>query len=157
MSESCSGNCGSCASGCNSDEKLKNRLSVIKHKLLVLSGKGGVGKSTVAASLALTLAKKVGTEPARVVEAVRGGLAGSAVLDAKAPMMLAHDFAPGFRIELHIKDLANAKAAASATDAMLPLTNVVMSMFEQLRDAECGGDDHGALLKYYEALSNVTL
>ena len=58
MSESCSGNCGSCASGCNSDEKLKNRLSVIKNKLLVLSGKGGVGKSTVAASLALTLAKK---------------------------------------------------------------------------------------------------
>ena len=53
MSESCSGNCGSCASGCNSDEKLKNRLSVIKNKLLVLSGKGGVGKSTVAASLAL--------------------------------------------------------------------------------------------------------
>ena len=58
MSSTCSGNCSSCSSTCNSEEKLENRLSVIQNKLLVLSGKGGVGKRTVAASLALTLARK---------------------------------------------------------------------------------------------------
>lgn len=57
MSEGCSGNCSSCSKG-NCDDKLKRNLEGIKHKILVLSGKGGVGKSTVAASLALTLAKK---------------------------------------------------------------------------------------------------
>ena len=59
MSSTCSGNCSSCSSTCNSEEKLENRLSVIQNKLLVLSGKGGVGKSTVAASLALTLARRI--------------------------------------------------------------------------------------------------
>ena len=57
MSEACSGNCSSCSKG-SCDDKLKRNLEGIKHKILVLSGKGGVGKSTVAASLALTLAKK---------------------------------------------------------------------------------------------------
>lgn len=58
MSETCSGNCGSCSSGGSCNDKLKQNLAKIRHKILVLSGKGGVGKSTVAASLALTLAKK---------------------------------------------------------------------------------------------------
>ncbi len=58
MSSSCSGSCSTCSSACNSEEKLEKRLSLIKNKLLVLSGKGGVGKSTVAATLALTLARK---------------------------------------------------------------------------------------------------
>lgn len=58
MSSSCSGNCSGCSSACNSEEKLEKRLSLIKNKILVLSGKGGVGKSTVAATLALTLARK---------------------------------------------------------------------------------------------------
>ena len=58
MSSSCSGHCSSCSSSCNAEEKLEKRLALIKHKILVLSGKGGVGKSTVAATLALTLARK---------------------------------------------------------------------------------------------------
>ena len=58
MSETCSGNCGSCSSGGSCNDKLKQNLAKIRHKILVLSGRGGVGKSTVAASLALTLAKK---------------------------------------------------------------------------------------------------
>ncbi len=58
MSSTCSGSCSSCSSSCNSDEKLEKRLALIKNKILVLSGKGGVGKSTVAATLALTLARK---------------------------------------------------------------------------------------------------
>ncbi|WP_176012267.1 Mrp/NBP35 family ATP-binding protein [Victivallis sp. Marseille-Q1083] len=58
MSEACSGSCGSCASGSNCNEKLNRRLDAVKHKLLVMSGKGGVGKSTVAAALAVTLARQ---------------------------------------------------------------------------------------------------
>ena len=52
---SCSGNCGSCGEG---PSKFDERMAAMKHKILVLSGKGGVGKSTVAASLAVTLAQK---------------------------------------------------------------------------------------------------
>lgn len=56
MSEKCSGACSSCASSCKDAEK-KSRLDSIKHKILILSGKGGVGKSTVAASVAVSLAR----------------------------------------------------------------------------------------------------
>ncbi len=67
-----------------------------------------VALNIAAVSEALTLAKKAGTDPELVYQAIRGGLAGSTVLDAKAPMMMDHNFKPGFRIELHIKDLNNA-------------------------------------------------
>ncbi len=59
-------------------------------------------------SEALTLATKAGVNPDLVYQAIRGGLAGSTVLDAKAPMVMDRNFKPGFRIDLHIKDLANA-------------------------------------------------
>lgn len=58
MSETCSGSCSSCASGCKSEDKLSMRMQTVKHKILVLSGKGGVGKSTVAATVAVSLARE---------------------------------------------------------------------------------------------------
>ncbi|VDZ97868.1 tartronate semialdehyde reductase [Salmonella enterica subsp. enterica] len=58
-----------------------------------------------AMSEALTLATKAGVNPDLVYQAIRGGLAGSTVLDAKAPMVMDRNFKPGFRIDLHIKDL----------------------------------------------------
>lgn len=61
-----------------------------------------VATNIAAVAEALSLAKKNGADPELVYQAIRGGLAGSTVLDAKAPMMLEHSFKPGFRIELHM-------------------------------------------------------
>ncbi len=116
-----------------------------------------VGINIAAVCEALTLAVKNGADPALVYEAIKGGLAGSSVLDAKAPLMMAHKFDPGFRIELHIKDLANALAAAHATDTSLPLTAAVMEMMQALKNDGAGAQDHSALVRYYEKISNVSV
>lgn len=106
---------------------------------------------------ALTMAKKAGADPELVYQAIRGGLAGSTVMDAKAPMMLEHNFKPGFRIDLHIKDLTNALNASHAINAAVPLTAQVMEFMQQLKAYDNGSDDHSALLKYYEQASNISI
>lgn len=116
-----------------------------------------VAVNIAAVSEALTLAVKNGADPELVYQAIRGGLAGSTVLDAKAPMMMAHNFKPGFRIELHIKDLNNALNAAHATSTSLPLTAQVMEMMQALKNDGCGVEDHSALVRYYEKVSNVSV
>lgn len=105
----------------------------------------------------MTLAVKNGADPELVYQAIRGGLAGSTVLDAKAPMMMAHNFKPGFRMELHIKDLGNALNAAHATGTALPLTSQVMEMMQALKNDGCGKEDHSALVRYYEKISNTSV
>lgn len=102
---------------------------------------------------ALTLSKKAGVDPALVYEAIKGGLAGSTVMNAKTPMMLAGEFKPGFRIDLHIKDLANALDTGHDVASPLPLTASVMEMFQTLRADGAGQDDHSALAKYYAKIS----
>ena len=82
--------------------------------------------------------------------AIRGGLAGSTVLEAKAPMMLEHNFEPGFRIDLHIKDLVNALDTAEHVGAQLPLTTSVLEMLRTLSADGHGRDDHSGLVQYYE-------
>jgi hypothetical protein len=79
------------------------------------------------------LATKAGVNPDLVYQAIRGGLAGSTVLDAKAPMVMDRNFKPGFRIDLHIKDLANALDTSHGVGAQLPLTAAVMEMMQALR------------------------
>lgn len=106
---------------------------------------------------AMTFAKKMGTDPELVYQAIRGGLAGSTVLDAKAPMMMDHNFKPGFRIELHIKDLNNALNAAHAVNASLPLTAEIMEIMQSLKADGNEKDDHSAIVKYYEKVSNVSV
>lgn len=110
-----------------------------------------------AVSESLILAKKLGADPELVYKAIRGGLAGSTVMDAKAPMMLEHNFKPGFRIELHIKDLNNALNASHAVNSYLPLTAQVMEIMQYLKSDGCADDDHSAILKYYEKITNVSL
>lgn len=110
-----------------------------------------------AISEALTFAKKAGADPELVYQAIRGGLAGSAALDAKAPLMLDRKFKPGFRIKLHIKDLYNAINAAHAVGAPLPLTSQVMEMLQVLKADGYEEEDHSSLVKYYEKISNITL
>lgn len=116
-----------------------------------------VAINIAAVSEALTLAVKNGADPGLVYRAIRGGLAGSTVLDAKAPMMMAHDFKPGFRIELHIKDLNNAISAAHASGTSLPLTASVMEMMQSLKNDGAEAEDHSALVKYYEKISDVSV
>jgi 2-hydroxy-3-oxopropionate reductase len=106
---------------------------------------------------ALTMAKKAGVDPALVFEAIKGGLAGSTVMNAKAPMMLAGDYKPGFRIDLHIKDLDNALQTGHSAASPLPLTATVMEMLQTLSAAGSGQDDHSALAKYYEILSGASI
>lgn len=106
---------------------------------------------------ALTLAKNAGVDPARVFDAIKGGLAGSTVMNAKAPMMLVGDYKPGFRIDLHIKDLANALETGHNVSSPLPLSASVMEMFQALRVDGAGQDDHSALAKYYAKISGESI
>ncbi|TKI08822.1 2-hydroxy-3-oxopropionate reductase [Martelella alba] len=114
-----------------------------------------VAVNIAAMSEALVLATKAGVEPELVFQAIRGGLAGSTVLDAKAPMVLDRNFKPGFRIDLHIKDLANALDTSHGVGAQLPLTAAVMEMMQALKQDELGTADHSALARYYEKLAKV--
>lgn len=114
-----------------------------------------VALNIAAMSEALTLATKAGVSPELVFEAIRGGLAGSTVLEAKAPMVLNRNFKPGFRVDLHIKDLANALDTSHGVGAQLPLTAAVMEMMQALRADGHGNDDHSALARYYEKLAKV--
>lgn len=116
-----------------------------------------VAVNIAAVGEALAFAKKAGTDPELVYQAIRGGLAGSTVMDAKAPMMLSRNFKPGFRIELHIKDLNNALNAAHAISAPVPLTGQLMEMMQALRADGYEKDDHSSLVKFYEKIGNVTV
>ena len=116
-----------------------------------------VAVNIAAVGEALSFAKKAGTDPELVYQAIRGGLAGSTVMDAKAPMMLSRNFKPGFRIELHIKDLTNALNAAHAIAAPVPLTGQLMEMMQALKADGYEKEDHSSLVKYYEKISNVTV
>ncbi len=116
-----------------------------------------VAINIAAVSEALTFAKKAGTDPELVYQAIRGGLAGSTVMDAKAPMMLSGNYKPGFRIELHIKDLTNALNAAHAISAPAPLTAQMMEVMQFLRAEGCDKDDHASIVKYYEKISGTSI
>ena len=114
-----------------------------------------VAANIAAVSEALVLGKKAGVEPEAIFRAIRGGLAGSTVMDAKAPMMMAGNFAPGFRISLHIKDLANVLETGHTVGAPLPLSVQVMEMMQWLRAQGKDTLDHSALVQYYEALAGA--
>lgn len=136
---------------------------------VVLCGEIGAGNVTklanqivVAANIAavaeaLVLATKAGVDPELVFQAIRGGLAGSTVMNAKAPMMIDRNIKPGFRINLHIKDLTNVLDTAKGIAAPTPLTDEVMKMMLALRDEGMGEADHSALVRYYEQIAGIEL
>ncbi|MBQ7887932.1 MAG: 2-hydroxy-3-oxopropionate reductase [Clostridia bacterium] len=106
---------------------------------------------------AMQMGQMCGVEPQKIFEAIKGGLAGSTVMNAKAPMMMDQNFQPGFRIDLHIKDLNNVVDAAKAVDAPIPLTQSVLEMMKILHHDGDGVCDHSALLKYYQKLTGEVL
>lgn len=114
-----------------------------------------VAINIAAMSEALVLAAKVGVKPELVFQAIRGGLAGSTVLDAKAPLVMDRHFEPGFRINLHIKDLSNVLETSQEVGVPLPLTSSVMEMMQELTANDMGDCDHSSLIRYYEKLAGI--
>ncbi|WP_270914127.1 2-hydroxy-3-oxopropionate reductase [Allofournierella sp. CML151] len=106
---------------------------------------------------ALTLAQKAGVDPELVFQAIRGGLAGSTVMDAKAPMMIAGNDKPGFKIDLHIKDLNNALDCAHTVGSPLPMTAAVQEVMQWLHNNGKGQADHSAIAQYYEKLTDIQI
>jgi 2-hydroxy-3-oxopropionate reductase len=116
-----------------------------------------VACNIAAVAEAFLLAKKAGVDPKRVFDAIKGGLAGSTVMNAKAPMILDGNFNPGFKIDLHIKDLNNALDTGHSVGSPMPLTAQVMEMMQTLRADGCGQNDHSALAKYYAKVSGTKI
>jgi 2-hydroxy-3-oxopropionate reductase len=114
-----------------------------------------VALNIAAMSEAFVLASKAGVDPEKVFDAIKGGLAGSTVLNAKAPMVLQGNYKPGFRIELHIKDLQNALDTAHEIGVPIPLTSQVMEMMQALKVDGKQGEDHAGLIQFYEKLAGV--
>lgn len=135
----------------------------------VLTGKIGSGNTTklcnqiivgvniAAMGEAMALAVKAGVDPQKVFEAIRGGLAGSAVLNAKMPMVLDRNFKPGFRIDLHIKDLNNALETAQSVGSPTILSEKVLDMMKDLSADGEGQNDHGGVARYYEKLAGIRI
>ncbi|MFO7670737.1 MAG: 2-hydroxy-3-oxopropionate reductase [Bacteroidales bacterium] len=110
-----------------------------------------------AMSEAMVFAEKAGVDSEKVFQAIRGGLAGSTVLDAKMPLILERNFKPGGPIRMHTKDLVNVRDTAFETDAPIPLTTQVMEFMKALKADGKGEDDHGGLIQYHEKLAGITV
>ena len=106
-----------------------------------------------AVSEALVLGSKGGVAPDKILDVLGGGLAGNKVMEVKREKMLSHSFDPGFRVELHHKDLGIALAAGREYGVTLPVTAVVDQMLETLKMRGRGDQDHSALLTLVEESS----
>jgi len=116
-----------------------------------------VGANIHALAEALVLATKAGVNPETVFNAIKGGLAGSNVMNAKGPMMFERNFDPGFRIELHYKDINNAVQTANSLNLPLQVTANLQQVLAALMEWGKGKNDHSAILHYVEQLSGVTV
>jgi 2-hydroxy-3-oxopropionate reductase len=114
-----------------------------------------VALNIAAMSEAYVLATKAGVDPEKVFNAIKGGLAGSTVLNAKSPMVLDGNYKAGFRIELHIKDLQNALDTAHEIGTPIPLTSAVMEIMQALKVDGKAKDDHSGLIQFYEKLAGI--
>lgn len=108
-------------------------------------------------SEALVFAEKAGVDPAKVYEAIKGGLAGSAVLDAKAPLIATRKFEPGGKISINHKDITNVLSSAHAMEIPVPFTAQLFEIMQSLKIMGCFEDDHGAIVKYFERLAGVEI
>lgn len=149
-------------------DKYKELLGAMGSSVVYVGeiGSGNVAKlanqMVVAANIgicaeAMTFAKKMGTDPELVYQAIRGGLAGSTVMDAKVPMMLEGNYNPGFRIDLHIKDLNNALNASHAINMPVPMTAHMMEVMQELKNHDEGSCDHDDIIRYYERMTGVSI
>lgn len=148
-------------------EKVKDILALMGKSTLV--GELGAGQTTklvnqtiVAINIAavaegMAFAKKAGVDPEKVFQAIRGGLAGSQCMEDKAPRMFEGRYNPGFRINLHIKDLTNVLETSRSLHMSMPLAAQLMEMFQNLAGEGHETLDHGALGLFYEKLNSLSL
>jgi 2-hydroxy-3-oxopropionate reductase len=127
--------------GCGTTAKLANQIIV--------------NVNIAAMSEALVLGAKAGIDIGKMYEAIKGGLAGSAVLDAKVPLILERNFKAGGRIDINLKDLTNVMDTAHAIGVPLPLSSQVLEIFHALVVDGKEADDHGGVVQYYEKLAHV--
>lgn len=123
-------------SGCGSTAKVANNMIV--------------GIHLCAMGEAFAFAKKAGLDPKTLFAAIRGGAAQSAVLDAKAPKLLARDFSASARIAVHLKDINNAMEVAARLGVELPLSGIVKEQMDWMDAHGMIDEDQCALAKYYE-------
>ena len=116
-----------------------------------------VNLNIAAVAEALVLATKAGADPQKVYEAIRGGLAGSTVLDAKAPMMISRNFKPGGTLAINLKDITNVMATADALSVPLVLTAELKEIMHSLKATGHIMDDHSGIVQFYENISGVTV
>ena len=147
-------------------EKVKPILEKLGSSVVLVGdlGSGNVTKlanqiivalNIAAVSEAFVLATKAGVNPQSVLEAIKGGLAGSNVMNAKVPMMLDGNFKPGFRIGLHVKDLQNALDTAHDLSVPVPLTAAVMETMQALKADGMAANDHSVIVRHYEKMAKV--
>jgi 2-hydroxy-3-oxopropionate reductase len=154
------------------DAKMFNEyLDIFKHlgKNIVHAGDLGAGGFTklcnqiivalniAAVGEALTLGVKAGLDPQVIFEAIRGGLAGSTVMEAKVPMIIGRNFKPGFKIKLHHKDLNNALATAKDLGVSLPLSGLMQQILVSLITDGKEENDHSAIATFFEKISKVEI
>jgi 2-hydroxy-3-oxopropionate reductase len=134
-------------------------------KVAALCGPSGSGQTVKAANQlvvggtyalvaeAIVLMEASGVDAEAGLDMLAGGLAGSRILELKRESMLARDFKPGFRIDLHHKDMGIALDASRQAEVSLPMTNLVAALISAARAQGLGDRDHSALLAVIEALS----
>jgi 2-hydroxy-3-oxopropionate reductase len=143
-----------------------NPLFEVMGKNITLVGGNGDGQTTKVAnqiivalnieavSEALLFASKAGADPAKVRQALMGGFAASRILEVHGERMVKRTFNPGFRIELHQKDLNLALQGAKAMGVSLPNTAATQELFNTCAAHGMGGLDHSALCRSLEIMSN---
>lgn len=108
-----------------------------------------------AMSEALVFAAKAGIDVEKMYQAIRSGLAGSAVLDAKVPLILDRNFVAGGRIDINLKDMTNVMETAHDIGVPLPLSSQLLEIFHALKIDGKAADDHGGIVQYFEKLAGV--
>lgn len=130
------------------------------------NGSGSVTKLTnqvivnltiAAVSEAFVLAAKAGADPEKVYKAIRGGLAGSTILDVKIPMIMNRDFKPGGKISINLKDIKNVMQTAHNLDVPLPMTSQLLEIMQTLKVHGHLEDDHSGIAQYFEKLAGVEI
>ena len=116
-----------------------------------------VNNTIAVVSEAFVLAVKAGADPGKVYEAIRGGLAGSAVLDAKIPMIVERNFKPGGKISINHKDMKNVINTAHELDVPVPYSAQLFEILQSLKIHGHMEDDHGGIVQYFEALADVVV
>ena len=147
-------------------DAMKKYFDILGNSALLIgpSGSGSVTKlanqiivnnNIAVVSEAFVLAAKAGADPEKVYQAIRGGLAGSAVLDAKVPMIIERNFKPGGPIRINHKDIKNVVNTAHAIDVPIPYTAQLYEILQTLKIHGHMEDDHGGIVQYFEKLADV--